>query len=416
MSELKNRRAFVVNLAQVGTAGAVAPLMGQNPENGYADGAVDRAYWVTMARLLAEPVLTSLSEGRLRSSLPDSGERSGFAPLEALGRLLTGLAPWLELGDDGTEEGRQRANLAELARSAIAMAVDPQSPDFMNFTEGTQPLVDAAFLAQALNRAPVQLWQQCDFRTRENIVFALLSTRRITPHYNNWLLFSAMIEATLLKLGLEWDAMRVDLAVRTVQRWYLGDGIYSDGPDMHCDYYNSYVIQPFMLEITENASRQSGELGIILEKVKRISNRFASILERLIAPDGTYPPIGRSLVYRCAAFQLLSQLALRNELPPELPPAQVRSALTAVIRRQLGVPATFDNQGWLTLGFCGAQPSLAEGYISSGSPYLCSTILLALGLPASHPFWIGPGLPWTSRRVWSGEDVSPDKSLHGRMP
>jgi hypothetical protein len=46
----------------------------------------------------------------------------------------------------------------DLTRQALANAVDPQSPDYMEFKDGKQPLVDAAYLAQGMLRAPHQLW------------------------------------------------------------------------------------------------------------------------------------------------------------------------------------------------------------------------------------------------------------------
>lgn len=84
---------------------------------------------------------------------------------------------------------------------------------------------------------------------REQLVHALRSSRSITPGYSNWILFSAMVEAALLKMGQDWDRVRVDLALRKMDEWYVGDGHFSDGPEFHCDYYNSLVIQPFMLDI-----------------------------------------------------------------------------------------------------------------------------------------------------------------------
>jgi hypothetical protein len=45
---------------------------------------------------------------------------------------------------------------------------------------------------------------------------------------------------------------------------------------------------------------------------------------------------------------------------------------------------TFDANGWLTVGFSGHQPSVAEPYISTGSTSLCSVGLLPLGLPATE--------------------------------
>jgi hypothetical protein len=141
------------------------------------------------------------------------------------------------------------------------------------------------------------------------------------------------------------------------------------------------------------------------------ARRHAAQLERHISPEGTYPPIGRSLAYRVGAFHLLAQVALARELPPGISPPQVRAAMTAVIRRSLEAPGTFDAQGWLRIGFCGHQPDVGERYISTGSLYLCSVALLPLGLPPSDPFWSAPPEPWTSTRAWSGQKVPRDTAL-----
>src|SRR5699024_11258416 len=42
---------------------------------------------------------------------------------------------------------------------------------------------------------------------------------------------------------------------------------------------------------------------------------FAGHQERMISPDGTYPPIGRSITYRIGAFQSLAEAALTKNLP-----------------------------------------------------------------------------------------------------
>jgi hypothetical protein len=89
----------------------------------------------------------------------------------------------------------------------------------------------------------------------------------------------------------------------------------------------------------------------------------------------------------------------------------VRSALTAVIRKMMEASGTFDENGWLRIGFCGHQPLLAENYISTGSLYLCSTVLLPLGLPPADPFWSGPAVRWTSQKLWSGESLPADHAI-----
>lgn len=144
------------------------------------------------------------------------------------------------------------------------------------------------------------------------------------------------------------------------------------------------------------------------ELVKKRAIRNAEIQERLISPEGTFPPIGRSLAYRFGAFHVLSQISLMNALPEEIKPPQVRSALTAVIIRMIEMPNTFDSKGWLKIGFSGNQPAIGEHYISTGSLYLCSVVFLPLGLNAEDEFWSGAEMPWTAKKAWAGEEFKID--------
>lgn len=189
------------------------------------------------ATRIGDPVLTNLAAGSLKKAMPveqaAGADRERVTHLEALGRLLSGLAPWLALPADETPEGRTRGRLLDLARRSIARAVDRASPDAMNFDTGGQPLVDAAFLAHAIVRAPAALGDALDAKTRTQLVAALESTRGITPYFSNWLLFSAMVEAGLARLGARWDRTRVDYALRPHEQWYVGDGTYGDGPAFH---------------------------------------------------------------------------------------------------------------------------------------------------------------------------------------
>jgi hypothetical protein len=275
----------------------------------------------------------------------NADERRQFTHLEALGRLLSGMAPWLESGASDGPEASRRKRYCDLSRKAIAAAVDPHSPDYMNFSKGSQPVVDAAFLALAILRAPRELWEKLDATTKHQLVDALRSSRVILPGYNNWLLFSATVEAFLFRAGEQWDKMRVDYAVRSLNEFYKGDGLYGDGPLLHWDYYNSFVMHSMLLAVVETFSGQEKAWDKLHPVFVERSRRYADIQERLVNPDGSYPAIGRSITYRCGAFQLLADMALKKQLPQRLTPAQVREALTAVIRRTLDAPDTFGANG-----------------------------------------------------------------------
>lgn len=409
------RRSFLKNIPCVSLAGA---FLTAKPGLALAEPPADRAYWVQTLTKLGKPVLEALAADQLRQRMPVEArpgvtDRPQFSHLEAFGRLLAGIGPWLALAS--ADEAALRKEYLALVNRALANAVNPQTRDFLNFSKGAQPLVDAAFLAQGLLRAPV-LWEQASDQTKTHLLDALRQTRRIKPGFNNWLLFSGMIEAFFLSVGEPHDAMRLDYALRQHEQWYKGDGVFGDGPDFHWDYYNSFVIQPFLNDILRVLAPKDPAYAPMQQRMQKIATRYATVQERLVAPDGSFPVLGRSMAYRAGVFHHLANMALLRELPEGVAPAQVRGALTAVLRRTLDAPGTFDANGWLTIGLSGHQPGLGETYISTGSLYQTTTALLPLGLPTTDPFWSAPAVDWTSRRAWAGVDLPNDHALSGVVP
>jgi len=378
----------------------------------------ERKFWLENMFKITDPVLENLSQEKLKVEMPVEGEddRVKFSYLEAFGRTLSGIAPWLELNskevDLDSEEKKRLEKYTKLARKSIKNAVNPDSADYMVFADQIrQPLVDTAFLAQAVIRAPQELWQKLDQQTKDNLVTALKSSRAIKPYYCNWLLFSAMVEAALAFMEEDYDSVRIDYAMREHLGWYLGDGVYGDGPEFHFDYYNSFVIQPMMLDIIKVMKDKDPEIAEMEAEVLSRAQRYGEILEKMIAADGSYPPIGRSITYRFGVFQLLSQLSLNEQLPESLNPAQIRTALTAVIKKVMSAENVFDQNGWLNIGLYGNQPDLGEHYINTGSLYLASEVFLALGLDNSSEFWSAPAEAWSAKKIWSGENLAADHAL-----
>jgi hypothetical protein len=174
------------------------------------------------------------------------------------------------------------------------------------------------------------------------------------------------------------------------------------------DYYNSYVMHPMMVDLTKILSDQKkGSTDNYNQALKRMV-RYSEYLERIIGTDGTYPAYGRSVTYRTAAFQALAQVALIEQLPVGVTPAQVRCALTQVFLKMYDGNQNFDEKGWLVLGFNGHQPELADVYTSTGSLYMATLAFLPLGLPAENKFWSDPYAPWTAVKAWSGQSFKKD--------
>jgi len=409
---LKNKYMVLLLMIMI-NSGAIAQKKVNTKTN---SPLTDRQFWLAQMDKMVRPVMYNLAKDSLRIAMPkvtsihiDNKEhRIKVQYVEVLGRVLSGIAPWLQLEGGSAQEVALRGQYRQWALQGIKNALDSNARDFMNFDIGGQQLVDASYLAIAFTRAP-WLWENLDKKNQALLVKSIATTRRFKPVFSNWLLFSAMNEAFMAKFGFEWDPMRVDYALQQMEQWYTGDGMYTDGTSFAYDYYNSYVIHPYLAEIATIIGKKTTAYSAMFDKIRKRNERYAIIQERLINMDGTYPATGRSIIYRGAAFHHLADVALRKTLPRQLSPAQVRCALTAVIKKTLESPTTYQS-GWLTIGLYGAQPALGDFYNNQGSPYIASNIFLPLGLPDSDPFWSAPAEKWSAQKIWAGEDFQNDHS------
>ncbi|WP_405411517.1 DUF2264 domain-containing protein [Maribacter sp. Asnod1-A12] len=410
------RRKFISSISLSGIIAILKPnsISANSLEikNNYENGLKDRKYWSSMLFKIAYPVFSNLANETLVKNMPATkspsyDSRKNVTYLEAVGRTAAGIAPWLSLPDDDTKEGHLRKELRTYFLKGITNGVNPLSPDYLNFRKEKQPIVDAGHLVEAFLRAPEQLWKPLNEVTKNRMVTELKALRTRKAHKNNWLMCRALTEVFLLSIGEQWDKPAVDKALKYYNEWYIGDGWYTDGVKFSYNYYNSYVMHSMLVDTLKvlvqkgHANKEDYDLA-----VKRMT-RFAVQLERMISPEGTYPIIGRSITYRTAAFQALSQISLMKELPKEIKPAQVRCALTAV-KKNLLIDDVFDKEGWLQLGFRGHQPELADYYTSRGSLYMTTLSFLPLGLPPTDEFWSAPYEDWTSKKAWSSKPFKKD--------
>ncbi len=414
------RRNFLQLASFFGFAGIACaisvPAGDRNKDMEIKPSASDREYWVGLIDRIASPVVANMSKGLLVKNMkvqasPSYDKRDPrVAYMEAFGRLSAGLAPFLALPADSSTEGKVRKRLLDETMASFVHGFDPKSPDYLFWGSTTerQPLVDAAYIAQALLTAPNALWKPLDDATKGRIIHEFQTIRQIKPFNNNWVLFAATIESFLLSIGQPIEAERIDTAIDTINKWYVGDGWYKDGEAFHFDHYNGFVIHPMLVEVLKaniaHGRRDRKEYDLAYKRMQR----YAEIQERYISPEGTFPVFGRSSTYRVGAFQPLARLALEKALPTDVSPAQVRCALTAVLKNVF-VPETFTKEGWLTIGFVGGnQAALADSYSNTGSMYLTSLAFLPLGLPATDEFWAVPFTDWTQRKAWSGKPIKRD--------
>jgi rhamnogalacturonyl hydrolase YesR len=385
----------------------------------------DRDYWSNLAYKMAAPVLSNLAESRLQQNMEIEvsptwdGRDKRVAYMEAFGRLMAGIAPWLSLPDDSTAEGKMRKQLRAWALKSYVNAVDPASADYMLWHGHGQALVDAAFIAESFLRCYDRLWLPLDSITKNRYIAEFQLLRRVDPPYTNWLLFSSVIESFLAKAGAQHDQYRVSSAIRKVEEWYTGDGWYADGESFSFDYYSGYVFHPMYLETLQamrDARVRIGEYQHYYDRALRRSQKFALILERFISPEGTFPVFGRSIPYRMAALQPLALMAWYQRLPEGVTYGQARAGLSAVMRRMFASGHNFNDKGFLTIGFTGRQPNIADVYTNNGSLYMTSLSFMPLGLPAAHSFWTDAPRDWTSKRAWSEAPFPKDHHWPDELP
>lgn len=377
---------------------------------------VVRDYWVKCMLKVADPVLRNCAEGTLHKNMPLFGRNikitKNYAHLEALSRTILGISPWLENDSiTSVEEKRQKQKYRDWARKSIANAVNPMSPDCMNWNKGDQPLVDAAFLCLGILQAKEQLWNNLDKVVQQNFVQAIKQTRVILPWRSNWILFSAMIEVFIYEMVDKESCIKsvIDYAVSQFEQWYVGDGFYKDGDNFHFDYYESIVIHPFLLEIVRyipwiNDSKKYMERAL----------RYSKILLTFIGDDGCYPAIGRSLCYRGGVLHILSKLAAFGafESNCEIDSKSVRTSLTNVLNRIMS-DKIFDANGWLKIGLVQEQSNLAEPYINTGSLYMFMAMFMITAIDSQNNFWQEGKIRDYSGRIWSGENLIADSSQEG---
>ena len=362
-----------------------------------------RKYWIDKLERIASPVMLNLSNDSLSAKMPRF-QNEGNKCLEAFGRTFCGISRWLDLRDS-TQEERKREYYRKLAVSCIRNGFNSKSADYFNFEEGIQPLVDAAYLAQGLIRCP-RVWNMIDKETQVAVIEEFKGLRRIKPFGNNWLLFASMLESFIYDKTGKCDEERLLNGIFSfIYGFYVGDGIYGDGNVLVYNYYNSYVIHPMLMDILLNIQNYNHEdLRACLELEKKRYERYVQLLERQILENGTIPVYGRTVTCRLGALNAIAEFVCLTDSVPLLPMAQIRSAMTAVLERQLS-DQDFDSDGFLRIGFQSSQLKLAEDYISSGSSYHCTTFFLPLGLSNEHPFWSDTTQAWSACKIYSGQDI-----------
>jgi hypothetical protein len=293
-----------------------------------------------------------------------------IADLECFARMFAGMSPWLAL-DNGND-----IKLKILSSFDVLVYKDI-------FVE-QQSIAECAYICYGFLLTKNIIWKQLSNETQVQFINILHKVRGLIERYHkrcNWYLFHGMIESFLKTATGECDSNFVIDMIDTVESWYCGDGFYKDGErGFAMDYYNSYVIHPFYIEILKVFKPEI--VSIAFDRCVR----YSEFLERIIGPDGTFPPLGRSIIYRFGAFHALAYCIYSQNISSQHTYPQLERALSKVLKCII-TKLLFDRNGMLQIGFTGSQPCIADDYSSWGSCYLTTLGFLPLGLERDHAFW-----------------------------
>ena len=107
----------------------------------------DRQIWLAHLDKMVRPVLSSLAHDSLKLVMPkvvsqrsdNPANRTNVMYVEVLGRVLSGIAPWLQLEGGSPDEVKLRNQYREWALQGLGHALDSASKDFMRFDVGAEP-------------------------------------------------------------------------------------------------------------------------------------------------------------------------------------------------------------------------------------------------------------------------------------
>ncbi|MFE6281613.1 DUF2264 domain-containing protein [Streptomyces sp. NPDC057877] len=256
-----------------------------------------------------------------------------------------------------------------------------------------QPLVEAASIALALRLTRPLLWDRLPDAVRQRAAAWLGDALTAQPWPCNWELFPVTVGGFLYAVGCEPDTARlaVDRGLERVERWYVGDGWYTDGDGRKFDYYNGWALHLYPVLHAWLADDPR-----LLDRYGRRLARHLSDYARLFGGDGAPLHQGRSLTYRFATTAPLWLGALTGHTP--LPPGETRRLASGALKHFLDRGAV-DERGLLTLGWHGPDPSVLQGYSGPASPYWASKGFLGLLLPPEHEVWTATEQPAPAERA-----------------
>lgn len=294
--------------------------------------------------------------------------------IEGFLRPLFGLVP--------LSAGGFKTDLWEDYLEGIKNGTDPDSPEYWGDLDGReQKVVEMTTLGLALAMVPELVWEPLSDKEKKNLETWLLKINEVPLAANNWLFFYVIVNIGLKKAGAKYSQETIETALENIEKSYLDDGWYSDGPTLQRDYYIAFAMHFYGLIYAKLMGEEEPERAV---RYKARAAEFAKDFICWFAKEGDALPYGRSLTYRFAMSAFWSALAYADVEVYSW--GVVKGIVLRNIRWWMKQPV-FDGNGLLTIGYRYPNLKMAEFYNAPGSPSWAMKAFLVLALPKNHPFW-----------------------------
>lgn len=321
------------------------------------------------------PLKRHYSEGSARLSIGSFSASYGkdVAEVEAWTRPLWALASYLNGGGHDAE-------FEKIYLNGLINGTDPNHKEYWGLVEdGDQRLCEMPALAYALVSIPEILWTPLTDTQKANVANWLGQINTHTVPENNWMFFPIIVNMALKKLGMPYSEDRIRISQEGIEKLYLGNGWYMDGPTRNVDYYVAFAFNFYGLLF---ATIEPG--NPYSEKYRERAMEFGPQFVYWFADSGEALPYGRSLTYRFAQVAFFSACLYSDVYPLSVP--VMKGIICRHMEYWLNQPI-LDNGGVMTVGYCYNDLIMSENYNAPGSPYWCMKAMLLLTLPDDHEFW-----------------------------
>ncbi|SHJ05299.1 hypothetical protein SAMN02745163_01193 [Clostridium cavendishii DSM 21758] len=326
---------------------------------------------------ICEPLKSYYSKGGALLKLGNSGAYydSTCAYLEGFSRVLWGLVPLAKGGSD--------YDLWDTYINGIKNGTNPNHEEYWGKScDFDQRFVEMAVMGLGLALAPEKMWEPLSEDEKKNFACWLDEINNFDMPDNNWKFFLVFVNTGLRKVGAPYNKNKLNEALERLDKFYIKDGWYTDGPTKQMDYYIAFGMHYYGLIYSKLIEKENPEES---KKYKDRGAAFAKDFIYWFSEDGAALPFGRSLTYRFAQCSFWGALVFAGV--EVFSYGVIKGIVLRNLRWWFSKPI-FSRDGILSIGYCYENLIMGEGYNAPGSPYWAFKSFILLALPENHPFWL----------------------------